>query len=353
MREDSIFYIAAGGALLLSLVLATLLLRGRGGRRLSDLLQVGILAAASLNILHALTIFPGNSLRGVVIEPIQFALPPLFAGYVKALLDPDFRLPLRRILHLLPCLLAVGVALVITFSRRLDTVAAREISIGLWAGLLLQAFLYLGSAVREIGRYREALKTEVSSLAGADPSWLRWFSWILHFIYLLYVLVPFLLLHLRSVQTVRNFISLVLSLSMCALCFRQVLGKAPAPRVPAETKRAFAPELPGLIEKVMGEERLYLQPMLDLDALTRRLGWPRNEISAAINGHFGMNFYDFVNAYRVRQVKALMASARAQQITLFGLALEAGFNSKPTFNAVFKKLTRLTPSQYARTLKKV
>jgi AraC-like DNA-binding protein len=344
MTLDNLFYLIAGGALLQSAALILLLLRRGVMSALPPRLLAVILTATSLNILHALTLSPG-----LLMEPLQFLLPPLFAAYVRSLVMPGFRLKRRMLLHFIPAVLAGAAGIVFT-GRAWTAAAVRAVSIAFWAALLCQAAAYLAVAIRDMRAYREALKGTVSTLAGADPSWLRWFSRMLHGIYIFYVLVPFLVLHLPSLPLVRNYISLVLSLSLCALCYRQLAGRQAAPREIPETARVWPAELPGLLEKLMTDEKPWLDPELDLDALSRRLGWTRNEVSAAINGHFGRNFHDFVNAYRVAEVKALMDDPAKRGFTLVALALEAGFNSKPTFNAVFKKQTGLTPSGYFRRL---
>lgn len=373
MSIDVVFYFAAGGALIQSLVLGLILLRPRRGQAgqetpsVSSRLLIAILAAASLNILHPLTIFPSAATgHRLLIEPLQFLLPPLFAAYVKALLDPSFKLRAFHLLHLAPTLPVIGVSAALAVARGVDESAVENMSIALWVALLVQALVYLRVAMRDIGRYRESLETEVSNLKGVDPLWLRWFSRVLHGIYFLYALVPFLLIHFApSMQMIRNFISLVLSLSVSLLCYRQVLGKIPPPRPapepapaaaerePLDGRKGYAADLPAMLESVMERERLYLRSDLDLGALAKRLGWPRNEVSAAINGHFGLNFYEFVNGYRVREVKVLMDDPKYERLTLYAIALEAGFNSKPTFNAVFKKLAGCTPSEYYRRRKLV
>jgi len=69
-----------------------------------------------------------------------------------------------------------------------------------------------------------------------------------------------------------------------------------------------------------------------------------------INSLQGQNFYDFVNQYRVEEVKQLMNSPKATQMTLLGLGMEAGFKSKASFNRAFKKFTKMTPSEYKQKL---
>jgi AraC-like DNA-binding protein len=61
-----------------------------------------------------------------------------------------------------------------------------------------------------------------------------------------------------------------------------------------------------------------------------------------------MNFYDYINSFRVQKAKELLKSPKYKDQTILSLAFEAGFNSKTTFNTVFKKATGLTPSQFAK-----
>ncbi|MEO0470134.1 MAG: helix-turn-helix domain-containing protein, partial [Bacteroidota bacterium] len=75
-----------------------------------------------------------------------------------------------------------------------------------------------------------------------------------------------------------------------------------------------------------------------------------NQLSQIINLGFGQNFNEFVNQYRIEAVKTQLQQGAQKQLSLLGVALECGFNSKATFNRTFKKLTQTTPSQYAASL---
>ena len=63
-----------------------------------------------------------------------------------------------------------------------------------------------------------------------------------------------------------------------------------------------------------------------------------------------MTFFDFVNSYRVDEVKARLSGPDAKNFTLLGIAYDSGFNSKSSFNSIFKKFTDLTPSQFAKQI---
>jgi AraC-like DNA-binding protein len=100
----------------------------------------------------------------------------------------------------------------------------------------------------------------------------------------------------------------------------------------------------------MQEKKSYLDPELTLSQLAKDLDIGRSQLSQLINDGIGDNFYDFINKYRVEQVKQLMTDPRVKHFSMLGIALEAGFKSKSTFNLIFKRFTGLTPTEYRKNL---
>ncbi|MBF9237042.1 helix-turn-helix transcriptional regulator [Hymenobacter sp. BT683] len=98
----------------------------------------------------------------------------------------------------------------------------------------------------------------------------------------------------------------------------------------------------------MDAEQLWLAPELTLTDLAQRLGTNPGFLSKVINAGCGQNFNDFVNSYRVAEAQRKLADPRFAHFSLVGVALESGFNSKSTFNRVFKKLTGYPPSEVTR-----
>ncbi|GAB1856224.1 helix-turn-helix domain-containing protein [Flavobacteriaceae bacterium MHTCC 0001] len=101
---------------------------------------------------------------------------------------------------------------------------------------------------------------------------------------------------------------------------------------------------------VMQNKKMYKNPKLSIHKLSQELNVPRQYISEVLNVHIGKNFQDFVNDYRVEAFVELLEKDRSDQFTLVGLANQVGFNSKSTFNTVFKKNKGLTPSEFKKTL---
>jgi len=83
-----------------------------------------------------------------------------------------------------------------------------------------------------------------------------------------------------------------------------------------------------------------------LSQLADRLQVPTHQVSQAINEGTNKNFYDLVNGYRVTEAKRLLVDPKNEHFTILSIGFEAGFNSKTTFNTVFKKFTQLTPTEY-------
>ncbi|RZK61082.1 MAG: AraC family transcriptional regulator [Hymenobacter sp.] len=100
--------------------------------------------------------------------------------------------------------------------------------------------------------------------------------------------------------------------------------------------------------RLMADERPWLEPELTLTELASRLRTHPALLSKVINAGCGQNFNDFVNTYRVQQARRKLADPRLAHYSLVGVALESGFNSKSTFNRVFKKLLGQAPSEVMR-----
>lgn len=100
------------------------------------------------------------------------------------------------------------------------------------------------------------------------------------------------------------------------------------------------------IEKYMLEKEPFLEPEFNLTDLAKHLSISSNKLSQIINRKSGMNFYDFINRYRVEKTKHLINSDKFDHYSLLAIAQEAGFSTKSTFNRVFKRFENCTPSEY-------
>jgi len=102
----------------------------------------------------------------------------------------------------------------------------------------------------------------------------------------------------------------------------------------------------------MDDEKPYLDGDMTIHHLAQKTGIPRHYITEVLNEKYGRNFFTFVNEYRVREVISRINDPKYQHYTILAIAFDAGFNSKSTFNTIFKAYTGNTPSEYRNNLTK-
>lgn len=125
------------------------------------------------------------------------------------------------------------------------------------------------------------------------------------------------------------------------------------PSKPTAKKQYSLRQLHAIAEQLtqlMHNEKPFLNPTLKLGELAEALGTNPGILSAVINTVFEKNFNDFINEYRVDEVIIKMKNPELNNLTLLGLAFDSGFNSKSSFNSVFKKVTGKTPNTFKRAL---
>jgi AraC-like DNA-binding protein len=104
------------------------------------------------------------------------------------------------------------------------------------------------------------------------------------------------------------------------------------------------------IEDYMKSEKPYHDGELTIADLSESLNIPRHYITQIINERLNKNFYFFINEYRVNEVKEKLTDSAYGEHTLLRIALDAGFNSKSSFNIIFKKITGMTPSEFRKAV---
>lgn len=102
------------------------------------------------------------------------------------------------------------------------------------------------------------------------------------------------------------------------------------------------------LEELMLNDKPYLEHNLTLDALAEKLGVSPRSLSLMINRHYGYNFFEFVNHYRINEVKTMLLSPEHRNTTVLDIMYDCGFNSKATFNNFFKRVEGLTPREYKK-----
>ena len=93
----------------------------------------------------------------------------------------------------------------------------------------------------------------------------------------------------------------------------------------------------------------YLDPQLSIRQLAKQIDIPAHQLSKILNENIGKNFFDFVNSYRIEEVKQKIIINK--DFTIMAIANDCGFNSKSSFNRIFKNYTGYTPTQFLQSIK--
>lgn len=122
-----------------------------------------------------------------------------------------------------------------------------------------------------------------------------------------------------------------------------------------ENKPRFSEDEAKLLEERlimhMNEDRPYLNPELTLSELSAQINLAKHELTELLNVNIGKNFFSFVNEFRLKAVVRRLANPDYDHLTIIAIANDCGFNSKSTFNSLFKQYTGHTPSDYKKMLR--
>lgn len=94
----------------------------------------------------------------------------------------------------------------------------------------------------------------------------------------------------------------------------------------------------------MEEKKPYQNPLYSVQDLSRDTETDYVDIAETLNGLLGQSFNDYINNYRIEEVKRLFRNPKYKKESILSIAFESGFNSKAAFYSSFKKFTGETPT---------
>lgn len=103
------------------------------------------------------------------------------------------------------------------------------------------------------------------------------------------------------------------------------------------------------LKEYMERSGAYKDPEISLKKVARKIFVKQSDLSQAINDRLHLNFHQFVNSYRIEEVKGKLASLKYKEKTILEIAYESGFTSKSGFNVRFKQMVGMTPSQFRKS----
>lgn len=349
--------------------LALLLLNNKK-RNYSNSFLAFFLVVMSLSIAHSEFILPEVHKTFVdpfrIKEPFLMLIIPFIWLYVKTIVQPTFRISVKNLIHFLPFASFMAVSFPVFIHGSESTLGqllskySGPFDIIVWLVVLAQYSFYLVHIIKLSRKHRIEAEQELSNIEKVDISWLNTLVCCFIAVILMLAFLFVVSIHNLRFNWLNQSTSLLFSVTIFVLGYKglfqeTILSNAETEEIQKVTNIIVSKKTNGIDEKLvkrlqlyMENEKPFLEPELTLTSLAKQVNISRNQLSEIINCHFKCNFYDFVNKYRVEEVKKRMKINK--DFTILAIAFDAGFPSKSTFNSVFKKSTGLTPSEYRNKL---
>jgi AraC-like DNA-binding protein len=223
------------------------------------------------------------------------------------------------------------------------------------------ALLYF--SIRHYRKYRAWLNENFSDTELIKFNWLRNFLYLFAFVFILSAVFNFTESFLFRLSYIQYFyFEFVLALVTYYLAVAGYLRSQTIELNFTETeseelestageRKGRIPEseledLQNRLQRLMETGKPFLDSQLTLSSLAKQMGVNTTVLSYVINSGFKKNFNDFVNEFRIAQIKNKLQDGAAKNLNLLGIAFDSGFNSKTTFNRAFKKFTGVSPKEY-------
>ena len=314
-----------------------------------------------------------------------FLIGPLHFLYAKFLINLPAKMKKKDWLHFIPFIIVELYFLSYLFKteqqrqamfdNQQTTAVSSLLVIHNWL-IIVQGMVYLIYTIILINKYSKDIKNIFSTIEKIKLNWLKIISYMVIFVLSFFMIENFLMLFDIQLSYHFNLTSFLYAILIYILGYigfsKSEIFAAPELAVSMsqlsnydqnslELKPNSVPkyEKSGLgqqkakkyldtLLKLMEKEEPFRKSELTLNQLAEILSISPHNLSEVLNTQLNQNFFDFINHYRIKQVKHDLIDPKKQQLKILSIAFDAGFNSKTSFNTIFKKVSGLTPSQYRK-----
>ena len=229
---------------------------------------------------------------------------------------------------------------------------------------IVQAVIYVTKIFLRLVNYRTRLKDIFASTEGRE---LHWISWVVSLLAINVLLVIADMFFELPVQL--DLISSALDLSLIWLLSLWGLRATPSienfgeplsaetaqrsttlegkPKTAKYGKSALTEEhikrIAERLDRVMREQKIYLEPTLSLRDLAKTISTSPNYVSQTLNTYIGETFFDYVNSWRIKDAVSMIVGSDE---SVMNIAYDVGFNSRSSFYKAFKREMAMTPTAY-------
>jgi len=366
------------------------LVLSKKGKSVSDKILAGWLFLFAIHLAfvyysykagHVYDIDYGHFPAGAIV--LHYSLMYLYA---KSLISKENVFEAKWLLHIIPTIIfyiSTIPLVLLPYEKKADLVTRITTDSYfnfLFAIIILSITVYLVATLRLLKKHNVSMRKMFSYVEDIDLSWLRILAFLL---VLLWIVISSLTAYVFYLDGTSNimlptdhmeldmqgqsaFVIFVFLLGFFGI--KQQIIYSPSTRKEPRNEQNITKEIyinqyqkSGLKKEAasahlkallsyMKEEQPYLNGKFSLKEVSSALGISTNYLSQVINENLEKNFFDFVNDYRVDLVKQKMTDPSNKNYTLLSLAFDCGFNSKSSFNAIFKKCEGVTPTEFLKTL---
>lgn len=369
--HDVILLMTGAECVLLALFQSVLPAKNTATRTLLNvfLLAVAISAACVLvlwnGIVHTVDIFDHLLLPYFMTAALLVKGPALYL-YVRAITETKFSLDKKLLVHLTPVVVVYAWMMIfkidsvdLRFATAAMTDSYRQLVNCVWHFVKIVPAFYAVAAVMRVNRYKLQLVNQYSSISSTEPGWLGVLtygflgSWMLTL--LVHIIAQFASPFVSDAFGIAdNYVGFILinALFLYSVVYaHQLLSTKPEAVTEPEKSKSEEKIQDTAILKVtagMEQQKHYLKHNLNIEEFSKRIDLPIKDVSLVINKHYGTNFFEFINKYRVEEAKRLLVDPNYADKTILDILLQAGFNSKSAFHRFFNRLVGMSPSEYRK-----
>lgn len=299
------------------------------------------------------------------------AIGPLIFLYTSSLTDIGFRISAKHLKHFVPLAIELALQFIqIIYSINHEVMYYNNPFYFILTPTICtfaagSVFFYLQKSLKLIRKHESQLLKNFSNLQEVTLAWLSrlityyrllWMGW-----------TPFITFFLVFFRFQLQYLAIVIILYLLMLIITYLtywigiegirkmnfvfIKRETSPSTNKNYVNLSKQAIKGYIDKMeqlMKGEQLFLNENLSLRDFSQEIKADPNLVSHILNNHLNKNFYEFINAYRIEEAKKRLSNPKYKHLTILAIALASGFNSKTSFNRVFKQMTGLTPSEFQK-----
>ncbi len=359
----------------------SILVFNKRGKSISDKILGFWLLVLGVQLIFPYLVYGKDYEEYIHFAALDVPLIPLHASllfiYTKSLISKEDKFQLKWLWHLIAFFAAMLVMIPYVSYSNEDKILLYENKMQLPKHLSLLIFLlpaiiifYISKTLLLIKNHRENIHHVFSYNEKIDLAWLRNLI-ISMFIIALTIVIVGITIYFNGVTLVQG--DLILYVLMVVFVYaigywgykqgrifsyqpeksnKSDISKRKSKETTTTLHKAFSSEERSFIEKMekhMAANMPYINNELTLYDLATALDVSTSYLSLILNSCLKVNFYQYVNKYRVNEVQKRIKQNDTEKFTLLTIAFESGFNSKASFNRIFKNTTGMTPSQYQKS----